>query len=74
LYGQLGAVALVVSLIFQYVATQPNEQQADSMGAIAATAQIASMAGGLYDMASASGFILSNSLLDHTYLRNALST
>nr|CAD2147834.1 unnamed protein product [Meloidogyne enterolobii] len=50
LYGQLSAVGLMVAAIFQYVNKTPEEKQADLMGGIAAFTQIASMAGGVYDL------------------------
>jgi hypothetical protein len=46
----LAAVGLTIAILFQYVNMKPEEHQADSMGAIAAGCQIASMAGGLYDL------------------------
>lgn len=50
LYGQLAAVFLTIATIFQYVDMKPDEHRANSMGAIAAATQIASMAGGVYDL------------------------
>ena len=58
LYGQLASVGLVLALLFQYVNSKPEADQPDSMGAIAAATQIASMAGGVYDLKRAFGWWL----------------
>lgn len=50
LYGQLAGVLLTIAVIFQYVNMKPEAEQAASMGSIASATQIASMAGGVYDL------------------------
>lgn len=50
LYYQLSALMITLFFIFEYVKTHPMDQRADIMGSIAATCQILSLGGGLYDM------------------------
>ncbi|KAI3422156.1 hypothetical protein GPALN_012689 [Globodera pallida] len=50
LYGQLTALLLSFYVLFNYVNNKPEESQADSMGSVAAAAQIASLGGGVYDL------------------------
>ncbi|CAD6199327.1 unnamed protein product [Caenorhabditis auriculariae] len=50
LIGQLIALVITVKAIFAYVDMQAPSEQADTMGTAAAAAQIASLAGGLYEI------------------------
>uniref|UniRef100_A0A1I7XLD8 Sugar transporter SWEET n=1 Tax=Heterorhabditis bacteriophora TaxID=37862 RepID=A0A1I7XLD8_HETBA len=59
LYGQLVACALTVKAIFIYVGVQDPTLAADVMGSIAAGTQIASLAGGIYEIVSYSQINLS---------------
>ncbi|KAK6039858.1 mtN3/saliva family protein [Cooperia oncophora] len=54
LYGQLFACAAVIKLIFMYVDMQRIDVAPDVMGSIAAATQIASLAGGIYEIVSIS--------------------
>ncbi|WKY09274.1 hypothetical protein Q1695_001993 [Nippostrongylus brasiliensis] len=56
LYGQLLACGLAIKLIFAYVDMQSNDVAADVMGSIAAATQIASLAGGVYEIKRAISF------------------
>ncbi|KJH48105.1 mtN3/saliva family protein [Dictyocaulus viviparus] len=56
LYGQLLACGLIVKLIFMYVEMQSKDVAADAMGSIAAATQIASLAGGVYEIIRAISF------------------
>ncbi|KAK6052500.1 hypothetical protein COOONC_09995 [Cooperia oncophora] len=56
LYGQLFACAAVIKLIFMYVDMQRIDVAPDVMGSIAAATQIASLAGGIYEIKRAITF------------------
>ncbi|XGW04498.1 hypothetical protein V3C99_015576, partial [Haemonchus contortus] len=56
LYGQLLACAAVVKLVFMYVDMQKSDVAPDVMGSIAAAMQIASLAGGIYEIKRAISF------------------
>ncbi|KAL3083091.1 hypothetical protein niasHS_010893 [Heterodera schachtii] len=50
LYGQLTTLIIALFTLFSYVDNKPAEAQPDSMGSIAAAAQVASLAGNVYDL------------------------
>ncbi|PIO74909.1 hypothetical protein TELCIR_03073 [Teladorsagia circumcincta] len=50
LYGQLLACAAIIKMVFMYVDTQRSDVAPDVMGSIAAATQIASLAGGVYEI------------------------
>ncbi|KAJ1365158.1 hypothetical protein KIN20_025388 [Parelaphostrongylus tenuis] len=50
LYGQLLACGIILKLIFMYVESQNKEVASDVMGSIASATQIASLAGGVYEI------------------------
>ncbi|KAK5966369.1 Sugar transporter SWEET [Trichostrongylus colubriformis] len=56
LYGQLLACAIVIKTVFMYVDTQRSDVAPDVMGSIAAATQIASLAGGVYEIKRAISF------------------
>lgn len=50
LYGQVASLLVTLFSIFSFVNKRPLDNQADLMGSIAAATQIASLAGGVYDL------------------------
>ncbi|KAK6754796.1 hypothetical protein RB195_013654 [Necator americanus] len=56
LFGQLFVCATVLKLLFTYVDMHTSDVAADVMGSIAAASQIASLAGGVYEIKRAISF------------------